>query len=586
MISCTTMRMRRKIFFSFLLVIAIPTLAFCFILLEICGRLIEERTLNASVVVIQESVKRVENRLDDYHSMTMQIYFNSELMDSLALSGENDSEKERVVYFSREILKSFVNSDRHLSTASIRTNDFSITEGTNIIDLENLIDSYRNEIMRYPGRLVWIPTTPLSSVFGLDSKYFGAVRLLRKEGKALGTLTLLVRDEFFNDSEAGELPLKGSHDYIITTGGRLLHSSGEDEPGTYIQEPFIDQVTADRRGCFISGDGKNYIIYQRSELTDWVFIRLLEKEAVLRHFNSLKESLLILIGLYILFLIILSFFLSNGLAKPLSMLARQIDFLGEGNLSFTPLGFGKHDYEIDHLNNSINAMTGRINNLIEKVTEEEQLKAKAELKALRSQLSPHFVYNTLNTVRWMAAVNRQSNIEETVMALITLMRSASDMERTIIPLEEELNILAQYVLIQKRRYREFRLETDISTDALSAGINKFIIQPFVENSLIHGFKDMEDEGIIRVKIRKEDEDRAMLKIVIRDNGCGFDPLTMNEEDEAENDSETHTGIRNIRKRLLLNYGTQHRLEVESSPGEGTTVTLSIPWITEGVGRGV
>jgi len=578
------MRMQRKIFFSFLFVIALPTLAFCFILLRFCGRLIEDRTLNASVVVIQESIKRIDNRLDDYHSMTMQVYFNSELMESLAASARDESEREQAALFSREILKSFVNSDKHLVTAVLRTADMDISAGTDIIGMDALIKAYAGETSARPGRLVWIPTTPLSTVFGLDSRYFGAIRQLRLDGEVIGTLLLLVREDFFHDSEAGELPLKGSSDFIITSDGQLISGPDPGLIGTRSDDPCIDRVLNDNTGCFVSDDGSSYIVYRQSDLTGWIFVRMLKRDAVLRHFSSLKESLFILIGLFILFLVILSYFFSNGLAKPLAELIRQIDFFGEGNLTFTPAGSGNSNNEIDCLNRSIEAMTGRIHTLIGKVAEEEQLKTTAELKALRSQLNPHFIYNTLNTIRWMAAVNRQSNIEETVMALTALMRSASDMDRTIIPLEEELNILRQYVLIQEKRYHQFRLETDVAEEVHQAGINKFLIQPFVENSLIHGFREKNEEGIINLKVEKTTgpAGTGLLTVTIRDNGCGFDPDALPAEREPGREAAVHTGIRNIRRRLQLNYGSEQELILDSAPGRGCLVTLSIPFMETGV----
>jgi sensor histidine kinase YesM len=576
------MKIRQKFFFSFLILIAIPTLAFCFILLFISGSLIEDRTLNASVVVVHESVKRVENKLDDYHNMTMQVYFHSELMESLAASSGDEAEQEKAIMFSREILKSFVNANRYLISASIMTENFTVNEGSSIIGLDSLMETYSKKIYKFPGRLIWIPTTPMSTVFGLDSRYFGVIRLLRKNGITIGTLMLLVREEFFHDSEAGELPMKGSLDYIITPGGQLISSPDPALIGTILTEPFLEGVLENYEGFFISEDKNNYIVYRKSTLTGWIFIRILERDAVLRHLNSLKTSLLILIGLFILFLVILSYFFSNGLAKPLSELTRQIDYFGEDSLTLTLPGVRKSNNEIDRLSSSIKAMAGRINSLIEKVSEEEQLKAVAELKALRSQLNPHFVYNTLNTIRWMAAVNRQSNIEETVIALIALMRSALDMDRKIIPLKEEINILQQYVLIQKKRYREFQFEIDIPDDIQSAGINKFMIQPFVENSLIHGFKDM-DDGVILLKIRKKRNTvgKMMLIVDISDNGCGFDPESLIDNEESDGEKTGHTGIRNIRRRLLLNYGSNYNLTLDSSSGHGTQVTLSIPLIEEG-----
>lgn len=576
------MKMQKKIFLTFLLVIALPTLGFCIVLLEICGGLIEDRTLDASVVVVQESIKRIENRLDDYRRMTMQIYYNEELMHSLAARSEANGGEQPGQSF-REIFKSFVNTDRHLVTVSLHTAGSTLVEGTDIIGLSSLVKAHGERAEAVPGRLIWIPTTPLSTVFGLDSRYFGAMRLLRKDGKPLGTLLLLIREDFFLDKEAGELPYKGSRDLILTSSGRVVYASEEDRIGSSFTAPYADRVLSSPEGHFLSDDREHYIVYRRSDLTGWTFIRILERDAVLRHFSSLKEGLFLLIGFFILFLISLSYYFSTGLAKPLAEMTRQVDFFGDGNLFFSFSGLGRQTSEVKRLSESIEAMAGRIHLLIEKVAEEQEQKTTAELKALRSQLNPHFIYNTLNTIRWMAAVNRQTNIEETVRALITLIQSASDMDRVVLPLKEELDVLHQYVLIQKRRFHDFHFKVDVPEEVLGAHINKFIIQPFVENSLIHGFSERDEAGTIRVAACRVElpESRRRLEITIEDDGCGFEVLPGGSSQERGSDLLAHTGIRNVRRRLQLNYGAHQELTIRSVPGKGTRVFLSIPWSEEG-----
>lgn len=576
------MRMQRKIFLSFLLVIALPTLAFCLILLKINGDLIEKRTLDASVIVIQESIKRIETRLEEYHRMTMQIYFNSQLMNALEQEMDKPRPDEELVSYCREILKSFVNSDKHLVTANIRTSNMDITEGAGIITLEQVIEEYDEELNKFPGRLIWVPTTAMSTVFGQDDLYFAATRLLRQSNKTIGRITLVVREAFFHDKEAGELPLRGSRDYIVTAEGLVISSSQTKLTGSPLQKTFFQSILKDDSGCFISDDGQSYVVHQTSRLTGWTFIRILEKDAVLVHFDSMKDSLFILFGLFILFILTLSYLLSTGLVKPLAALVRQIDYFGEGNLKISHTFSESSTSEIDSLYNSMKAMTGRITTLLEKVTEEEKLKTKAELKALRSQLNPHFIYNTLNTIRWMAAVNSQSNIEETAIALITLMRSASDMERTLIPVEEEISNIRQYILIQKNRYHDFTLNLEIPPEVNKARINKFIIQPLIENSIIHGIRDREIPGIITLKIykRESEDSEASLEITVIDNGRGFNLSEIRKNQEENRESVIHTGIRNIQKRLELNYGRSTQFSIESSPGQGTRVQFTIPWITK------
>ena len=310
-----------------------------------------------------------------------------------------------------------------------------------------------------------------------------------------------------------------------------------------------------------------YYVFARSDETGWFFIRELSEDEVFAGVVRVRQSLIIIMGFYTLFLGMMSFFLSRGLGRPLRRLTASVDMIGSDSLEIPQIRDRFTGDEILSLEDSLRKMTLRIQMLIDDVSREERARNEAELKALRNHISPHFVYNTLDTIRWMAVINKQKNIQETVSALDRLLRYAADTDRLLVSLEEELEVIREYVLIQNMRYPDIMLHDSVSPKLLGLKVNKFILQTLVENSILHGFRNLETTGIVEISAGK---DQDMLVLTVRDNGCGFDDSAIN------NDERPHTGLANVNMRLSLNYGAAYGVTVRSIPGEGTEVDLRLP----------
>jgi two-component system, sensor histidine kinase YesM len=237
--------------------------------------------------------------------------------------------------------------------------------------------------------------------------------------------------------------------------------------------------------------------------------------------------------------------------------------------------------EITELGLSFNIMIGKIKDLLDsKVKEQEYLK-KAELRALQAQINPHFLYNTLDTIIWMAEAKQTDRVIEIVSALSSFFRISLSKGRDWITIGEEIERTRSYLTIQKIRYRDildFRIEVDDRT--LNNTILKLILQPLVENALYHGIKNKRKGGIITVRAIQKNETEIILEV--EDNGIGFPPeklaLVQAELDHESDDIrlESGFGIDNVNKRIKLYYGKQYGLSIRSEYRVGTCVTLRIP----------
>jgi two-component system sensor histidine kinase YesM len=241
--------------------------------------------------------------------------------------------------------------------------------------------------------------------------------------------------------------------------------------------------------------------------------------------------------------------------------------------------------EITELGMSFNIMIGKIRELLDsKIKEQENLK-KAELRALQAQINPHFLYNTLDTIIWMAEAKKNAQVIEIVSALSSFFRISLSKGKDWITIGEEIERTNSYLTIQKMRYQDI-LDYDIQVDERVANYTtlKLILQPLVENALYHGIKNKRQGGTISVRAKLKNADEVQLEV--EDNGIGFTPDKLAQlQEELEDDSgdiklESGFGIGNVNKRIRLYYGKQYGISVKSEYHTGTCVTLVIPAIKE------
>ena len=241
--------------------------------------------------------------------------------------------------------------------------------------------------------------------------------------------------------------------------------------------------------------------------------------------------------------------------------------------------------EITELGMSFNIMIGRIRELLDaKMKEQENLK-KAELRALQAQINPHFLYNTLDTIIWMAEAQKTEQVIEIVSALSSFFRLSLSKGKDWITIGEEIERTRSYLTIQKMRYRDimdFKIEAD--EEVLNNTILKLILQPLVENALYHGIKNKRGGGTIVVRARQKNENEVLLEV--EDDGIGLTPERLAQlQAELDDDSgdmklESGFAIGNVNKRIRLYYGRQYGLSIRSEYNTGTCATLVIPAIRD------
>ncbi|MDP4179539.1 MAG: sensor histidine kinase [Bacillota bacterium] len=293
-------------------------------------------------------------------------------------------------------------------------------------------------------------------------------------------------------------------------------------------------------------------------------------------FSMIVFAVLVLAALF------LSFIIPNSIVKPIHHLNDITNQVAKGDLTArADILLGG---EVAKLGNSLNIMIEKIENLLLKVKKDETSLREAELELLQSQINPHFLYNTLDTIIWLSESGKQEGVVEMVTALSDFFRTSLNHGNGMVTLNEEERHVRSYLQIQHVRYQDIlEYMIDFPEEIKEVSIPKITLQPIVENALYHGIKNRRGKGSIIVSAVK-DQDEVVISVT--DNGIGMNPEQLNrvlarlerkdKNDESDNKRESY-GLYNVNERIKLKFGTQYGLTISSVYGEGTCIQIKIPF---------
>lgn len=317
------------------------------------------------------------------------------------------------------------------------------------------------------------------------------------------------------------------------------------------------------------------------EYAELIVVKILPLTSIERMQESTKTTTqwiyTLLVGLSLLFSVVLS----NRILQPINHLNRKLQEVQEGNLE------ARMDYiatdEFGQLSRSFNLMAERIKSLLSTAVEHEQNKSDLEFKVLQAQINPHFLYNTLDSIKWLASMRNAHSVSDMTGALIKLLKYNLSSKKPLAELSYELDSIAQYALIQKFRYGDcVSVRYDIEPGTESCMVLRFMLQPIVENSIIHGF-NAEEEETCQILIRAASADERLLIEVI-DSGSGIDDSAIPLSSLTER-SQFHfsgIGLANIQSRIKLQFGEEYGMTIRNNEGTpGLTVSISLPVIHSG-----
>jgi two-component system, sensor histidine kinase YesM len=332
-------------------------------------------------------------------------------------------------------------------------------------------------------------------------------------------------------------------------------------------------------------------IHQKSPFTNWTTIGVFPAEETIFEIREIRFYLVSFIFLLMIFGIQISYFLSNSISNPIAQLMKFMRKAESGE--FDVRYKDKRNDEIGMLGRSFNKMLRQINHLMSLTKLQEKEKRDAEFRSLQANINPHFLYNTLDTIQWMARKQKTNDIAEVVESLAKLFRIGLSKGRDIISLDEELDHIKNYLQIQKTRYRDkLSYQIHVGESVSDLYVIKFILQPIIENAIYHGIKERRGPGHIIVTAQEKE---SKLSITIEDNGAGMTELQLQEMRQAlseaiartENKGETRDkkgyGTLNVQARIKLAFGEGYGMHIHSEEKSGTTVEIILPMLKDDTG---
>ena len=548
------------------------------IALQLSFHIYEEQLYQEAAEALILSSEIADMRLDGIDEISFDILSDNEIQQYLATIRTQDTSYnwyEALNKLNKKML-TWTFDEKSISSIIIidtRGNQYVWGKNADKISQERM-ELIQSRAIEKEGRSVWIE--PYSS----DPSIIAA-RIIRSipdlELENLGTLVIRIDPEkLFDNSSNQRFVNKYDSNLAVLSKNGLVYQR-------YIQSGIDDLVLKMNRemGYFISNiqGGKYLITYITSQSTGWKFVNILPYSSILKNIAAVRVILvLVYIGIFIL-VIYLGFLFAKGITKPLERLTNEMKLVEDGRfdkITQVNIDAKKQGDEIAQLEYDFHLMVEKINALIKDNYLKQIAIKESEFKALQAQINPHFLYNTLESINWLAKLNKQYQIATMVKALGNLLRSSISNKSEVITLRDEMKILEDYITIQKCRYEE-RLDfsMDISQQHWNYMIPKLSIQPLVENSIQYGLE--KNLGVCKIKVWTKSSNSG-LEIWIEDNGPGMEKDFLAKLNRGEvKPKGSGIGIKNIDDRIKIIFGGKYGVKVDSSLGQGTKVRIFIPY---------
>ena len=510
-------------------------------------------------------------QFDITKELSMMIYYDKSVKEYID-NGDYSSIPNNV----KESLESITNSYISVDSILLCFKDNVYTYGKTFTNLNEIRLKYEGDIIKRKGKSIWLPKTIMQGAFARKPKDYILSRAVNSKDGMVAIMYMFFSSDSLQKIIANPLLNKGgSLFYLLSSEGQVVVSKSEKEIGKKVNIKLPKENFDGNEGhFFIKDDSGSERLISYAKMTDphWISVIIDKKSEILFDVNKITKLAVIFTVFYLVVISLGNIGIYIYIIRPITRLSEGMDKVGNQEFSELKIPYGGN--EIKHLTERFNQMSGKIRELILRVREEEAEKNEQRLKVLYMQIGPHFLYNTLNSIKWLAVLNKQDTIRQMIESVMKIMNGVTyESAQDMITIEHELKLLDSYIYIQKVRFMGFDVYYDVPEEILNYKIDRFILQPFVENSILHGIRDMQAGGAIRIVIRLHDE--KSLQVDIYDNGKGIEK---NEEINWSRERKDSIGIKNVRERIYLHYGNNYGVVVENNPDKGVHVKLSLPAI--------
>ncbi|MCD7956280.1 MAG: sensor histidine kinase [Lachnospiraceae bacterium] len=596
----------RKLIFIYLIVVLVSVIGSSVLFYVFSAGVMQERTYDYLKNLASVTMSKAELSVENVENTAFYISGNEDMQSLLYRSFDEDDRISRYQQYDevRNLLSYYVFLSQEISSIYIKATDgqsYSYTKFNRVSPDEELWEEGRE----------WICT---------DGHIYFCRAMYRFEDQSLlGTMLIDVQPSVFYDIVKDISYDAGSIVYIIDQDGYIVSGHETEMTGQPLSDVLSgladfgegDQAT-DGTGTGESFetvllDGNQYALYTGCEIANgWKLVLAIPESYFLADIQRLQIFMTVLLIVTCLLAIGLVVFVGKGITRPITSLSEAMKKFGQGDFEVSCEAEGED--EIAVLTKSFNQMVSDIRTLIDEAYEQEMMQQEIEIKSLQMQINPHFLYNTLDTINWIARLNGVDQIGDLTYSLGNLMRYSLS-KRDFVTIGEELKNLKDYVEIQNVRYGDrMTISYEADPELLDTYVPKLLLQPILENAIIHGVEDKLEPAQIQIRVYHEEE---ILYMIVEDDGVGMsqeaierlldmhpansvrdtvrcgggDSVQTEQAQDQKQDrfpldnqadaSRPHTsiGVNNVNRRIQKVYGASCGLQIQSQLGSGTKVTL-------------
>jgi two-component system, sensor histidine kinase YesM len=396
-----------------------------------------------------------------------------------------------------------------------------------------------------------------------------------RQGVLLVDLNYSVINNLCKQIELG----KRGYVFIVDPSGSLVYHPQQQLIYSQLKFEQLETVLGIKSGSVTVNTGNEQKLYTVNTTSfGWKIVGVTYPDDLVANKQQMQGTAALWGAVSLIFAMAISVLLSYALTKPLKNLEINMKKAERGEFDIRVEIESTN--EIGKLARTFNLMIMKIKELMSQIVVEQEMKRVSELKALQAQIKPHFLYNTLDSIIWMAETGKMEEVVEMTSSLSKLLRSTIGEGEELIPIARELEHIRHYLTIQNMRYRnKFTYSIEVHEDILECSILKLVLQPLVENAIYHGIKHNPEQGHILIRCKIEQND---ITIQVIDNGVGMNPEQMSKLllQKADYRIGSGVGVANVNHRIQLYFGDHYGLSFASEMEEGTTVTLRIPALYE------
>lgn len=567
----------KKLLSTFLFISIIPSFFIGVISSTLMEKILQDRLISESSKTTDNAMQSIDSLMDKYIN-TLDDFCQDDLIRQILLSDPSDETLSQKIYEKMYSTLSLVHPSGDVHIISLKS-DFHLS----LRDFPDIYNLKTNQnwgcfwMANNASQAVVYPTLFISA--GQTEMTASVIKAIRNEEDIIGYVALDVPLEAVRSQIIGTNDLLPINFTLMTDNYYLLFN----DIGLPIQTHFITwphRFLTQNTGHLMENDTGRNILYTYQPSSNYKFILIggLNIDLIAGNLSIVSYLLGATALIAILICILVSFIISRHINLPLQKIVHAMQIVESGN--FDHRAEILDNDEFGYLASQFNNMCAQIKYLFQKDHEKQELLRVSEMKNLQAQINPHFLYNTLDSIKWLAKINHEQEIYIMVKNLSYMLKNSIHLSNEFVTIKESLNNLQAYISIQEIRFTDkFIIRTEIEKNILDYKIPALTLQPLVENAMIHGLEPKQGKGTLYIR---GFIDNCRLILQVEDDGIGMNEITLKTLHASLNkcDSTEHIGLKNVNQRIKLYYGDTYGVNITSQLGKGSSVTLTLPFLEE------